>query len=398
MNWAYLLLIPIVFFVPIKNELLFGQVYLLLFFFLAEFWLAHEKNQQFKSAMFLSLAIFLKVFPVLLILIYLFKKQFKPLFYILGIGVLFFGISLLFIDINLWQFYINDVLFKSSNGEIASSFVDNYQSVFMFLKRLFVYDAVENMHPFFHASGYFPGAILAFKIGFVSLGYFVTRYSKNNLQIISFWILALILLSPYGSTYTFILMLFPFLALLKSEIPNVKKILFCGMLLLINNLPLALFMEKEFPISYLRLFFLIAFFIFFVISIFKKSRLVKAILIGCLVFGIGTFFKHEKPQNSKSFLVKEVPLLIYNYKIENNQLTYFYWNQNGENKTSIPFKCSSVTELEIKKNQIVKSFRILTFDNSHKYKPMLIDNRAVLYLSDYDRGIGFYTLRKIELH
>lgn len=93
-NWVYLVAIPLIFFVPIRNELLFGQVYLLLFFLLTEFWLAYEKNQQFKAALFLCFVIFLKVFPVLLVLIYLYKKQFRPLFYMLGISILFFGISL----------------------------------------------------------------------------------------------------------------------------------------------------------------------------------------------------------------------------------------------------------------------------------------------------------------
>ncbi|HNP31658.1 MAG TPA: glycosyltransferase family 87 protein [Flavobacterium sp.] len=397
-NWVYLTLIPFAFFVPIRNELLFGQVYLLLFTLLTEFWLANEKNQQFKAAMFLCCAIFLKVFPILLIMIFPFKKQFKPMFYTAGIGVLFFCISLMWVDFNFWRFYVNDVLLKASNGEIASSFVDNYQSIFMFLKRVFVYDSVENSHPFFHASGFFSIALLAFKIGGLSLAYFITKNSKNNLEVFGFWILSMILLSPYGSTYTFILMLFPFFALLKSEISTVKKNIFCGMLILVNNLPLALFMEKTFPISYLRLFFLIAFFIFFVACFFQKSSLLKAVFIGFIVFGIGTFFAEQKPQNSTSLFITESPLLIYDYKIENNQLTYFYWNEKGENEASIPFECLSAKALSLRENQIVFKNNILTSDSDHKYKPMLINNTTVIYLSDYDRGIGFYTLRKIELH
>ena len=394
----YALLIPLLFLVPIKNNLLFGQVYFLLFFLLSEGWIAYQKERWKSVAFFWSLAILLKVFPALLLLVLLFKKQWKPIIYLALSFLLLFGISILFTGIDIWFFYLKEVLPKASNGEIANSFVDNYQSVFMFLKRLFVYENVENSHPFSRAYSYFPIAVLAFKIGILTLGYFVSKAKSNVLFVFSYWILAMILLSPYGSTYTFILLLFPFLVLLKSEISNVKKNVFCAMIFLINNLPLSLFIENNFPFSYLRLLFLTAFFIFFVICLFQKSALVKAVIIGCIAFFIGTFSKQKRSEKSEAFLMKGSPILIYDYQVKNDLLTYFYWNEKGENKASIHFKSSSAIDLDIKENQIVSKKSILTFDKSHKCKPMLIDNKTVIYLSDYDRGIGFYTLRKIELH
>lgn len=396
-KWVYLVFIPLVFFVPIKNELLFGQVYLLLFFLLTEFWLANEKNQQFKAALFLCFAIFLKVFPVLLVLIYLCKKQFKPLFYILGISVLFFGISLLFIDFDLWKFYINDVLFKASNGEIATAYVDNYQSVFMFFKRLLVFDANENPTAFVNYPDLFYAVIIGFKIMLITIGYFISKADKNQLATFSFWILASILISPYGSTYTFILLLFPFFALLKSEISKVKKVVFCGLLLLVNNFPLSFFIENSFPISYLRLLFLVLLFGLFLFELRQKINWKIVAIFTFVPMALLLIFKKNETINSTALLVKS-PILIYDYKIENNQLTYFYWNENGENEASIPFKSLSSRALDLKENQIVTKNRILTSDTSHKYKAMLVDNKTVIYLSDYDRGIGFYTLRKIELH
>ncbi|MEO5776425.1 MAG: glycosyltransferase family 87 protein [Flavobacterium sp.] len=396
-NWVYLVLIPFVFFVPIRNELLFGQVYLLVFVLLTEFWLAHEKGQQFKAALFLCFAIFLKVFPVLLVLIFLCKKQFKPLFYMLGISVLFFCLSLLFIDIDLWKFYITDVLSKASNGEIATSYVDNYQSAFMFLKRLLVFDANENPAGLFNYPGLFYALIIGFKIMLIVIGYFISKANKNQLTAFSFWILACILISPYGSTYTFILMLFPFFALLKSEISKVKKIAFCGLLLLVNNLPLSFFMQESFPISYLRLLFLILLFGFFLFEFKQNINWKFASVITVIPIVLLLVFKKNEAINSTAVLEKS-PLLIYDYKIENNQLSYFYWNEKGENKDSIPFESYSSRTLDIKDNQVTYKIGKLTFDKSHKQKPMLVDNKTVIYLSDYGRGIGFYTLRKIELH
>lgn len=397
-NWRYALLIPILFLVPIKNSLLFGQVYFLLFFLLTEGWLAIEKKRLKTMAFYWSLAILLKVFPVLLLLLLVFRKQWKPLLYLAISCSLFLGISAIFTGIDIWFFYLKEVLPKASNGEIATSFVDNYQSVFMFLKRIFVYESVENPNPFFRTDNIFLGVVFAFKIGVLTLGYFISKRVSNTFFAFSFWILAMILLSPYGSTYTFILLLFPLLVLLKSDISKIKKIVFCGLLFLINNFPLSFFIENDFPFSYLRLFLLLSFSVFFVVAVFQKSVLIKAFILGCIVFAIGTFLKQSAPQKNESFLPVESPILIYDYQVSSNELTYFYWNEKGENKATISIESKYPKQLEIKNNQIFNNQRQLTFDKSHKLKPILIDNKTILYLSDYNRGIGFYTLRKIELH
>lgn len=396
-NRKWVLLIPILFLVPIKNNLLFGQVYFLLFFLLAEGWMAYEKKQLKWMGLFWSVAILIKVFPVLLFVVLLLKRQWKPLFYLVLSCLLLFGISLIFTGIDIWIFYSNEVLPKASNGEIATSFVDNYQSVFMFLKRLFIFDNAENPHPFFHADGLFLALIFAFKIGILTLGYFVSKRNSKELFVFSYWILAMMLLSPYGSTYTLILLLFPFLVLLQSTISNVKKGNYCLILILINNFPLSLFINNEYPFSYVRLFLLLVFSIVFVVAMFPKKALLKAIIFGCVAFVLGTFFTPPVPHRSERLLTDKSPILIYDYEIKGSQLTYFYWNEKGENKASIPFKSPSVLELDIKENQIVSEYKVLTSDASHKYKPMLIGKKTVLYLSDYDRGIGFYTLRKVEL-
>ena len=396
-NPRFTLLIPILFLVPIKNSLLFGQVYFLLFFLLSEGWIAYKKEHWKSMSLFWSLAILLKVFPALLLLLLIFKKEWKPMFYLCLSCLFFLGISMLFTGIDIWIFYLKEVLPKASNGEIANAFVDNYQSVFMFLKQMFVFDSVENTTAIFNYPTLFSALLLVFKIGILTIGYFVSKKNSNFLLVFSYWILAMILLSPYGSTYTFILLLFPFFTLLKSEISKVKKVVFCGLLLLVNNFPLSFFIENSFPISYLRLLFLVLLFGLFLLELRQKINWKIVAIFTFVPMALLLIFKKNETINSTALLVKS-PILIYDYEVKNNQLTYFYWNENGQNQASIPFKCSLVKGLSIKENQIVSKFRKLTFDKSNKLKPMLVDNKTVIYLSDYDRGIGFYTLRKIELH
>lgn len=394
-KWA--LLIPVLFLVPIKNNLLFGQVYFLLFFLMAEGWLAYEHERFGLTALLWSLAIMLKVFPIALLVFLVFKKKGIPIFYLIGFCLLFFGISVFFTGIDIWGFYFKEVLPKASNGEIANSFVDNYQSVFMFLKRIFIHNPVENPHCFLHNPDWLPATLLAFKVAVLFVGFFISGKRFKGFYVFSFWILAMLLISPYGSTYGLILLVFPFFALLDSDVSNVKKIAFGLMLFLICNLPLSIFIDRQFPLSYLRLFLLLVFFIGFAFFECKKSIAIKAFLVGCLVFFIGTFFENREVNQDQFYEVPNNPILIYDFRVKNNQLTYFYWDEKGKNSSSIPFKAGSVAPLEIKQNQIMTKFRRFANDQSHKLKPLLIDNKTILFLSDYDRGIGFYTLRKINL-
>jgi hypothetical protein len=90
---VYLLLIPVFFFLPIRNELLFGQVYLLVFSLISESWLAYKKAKHFETGIYLALAIMLKVFPVLLLSIFIFRKKFDIFAYAVAACLVLFGIS-----------------------------------------------------------------------------------------------------------------------------------------------------------------------------------------------------------------------------------------------------------------------------------------------------------------
>lgn len=403
LHTVYALLIPVLFMVPIKNDLLFGQVYFVLFFLLAEGWLAYEKQSWKKMALFWGLVILLKVFPMILIFPLVFRKQWKPLLFLLVACLALFGISLLFVGIDVWLFYFQSVMPKASKGELATAFVDNYQSVLMLLKRLFIYDVVENPNPWFRAPGYFSAASIAFKIGMLALGYFISRKptqdpAKNNLMVFGFWMLAANLLSPYGSTYTFILWVFPVLALLKSTISTVLKAGLLGLLFLVCNLPLSLFIDNGFPFSYVRLLLVMAFFMGFALISFRKSTWIRALALGCLVFFAATFRQQDAPERSTDLIAEGSPILTYDYEVANDGIHYYYWNEKGRNNGKLLFHVQSAIPLKIKHHQVFYNKRQLTFDNSKKRKAILLNHKTLLYLSDQGRGIGFYAIRKLKFN
>lgn len=393
----YVLLVPVLCFVPIKNELLFGQVYFLLFFLLGETWMAYKKNKKLKAALLLSLAILLKIFPILLVMAFVFRKKYTLLAYVGACCVALFSLSVISSGIGIWVFFVENVIPKASDGAISESYVPNYQSVFMFLKQMLVFEPTENPHAFFHYPALFAALIVAFKIKLIAIGYYISRKVKLPLVALSYWIVSMILLSPYGSTYTFILLLFPFLALALNNIARWKKIMGFALIGIISNVPVSWMASLHYPANFIRLFALLLLFALLVFLVYRSIRVLKVSVLAVIALVAVLLLRKESPALSGHVLGENAPILIYDYAFKGNELIYAFRDENGDHKATTAFDGSQAQQLELRENQIFYNGSQVTFDNGNKQKPLLIDGNMLVYLSDYDRGIGFYTLRKQPL-
>lgn len=395
-NPWYIVFLPVVFFLPIKNNLLFGQTYFLLFFLIGETWLAYKKNHAFSAGLLLAFAVLLKIFPLLLILVFAFRKKLILLAYTGLWMALLLGLSMLFSSVDIWVFFCREVLPKASNGEIAQAYVPNYQSVLMFLKEWLVNDPVEN------PSGWkfpllFSALVVGFKTALLAIGYYVSRKVRMPLLVLSYWIVAMLLLSPYGSTYTFILLVIPFLALARDEMPLRQKIVGFGLLLICCNLPVSLILDWNFPWRYAKLMIFSLLFLGIILLVFRKIRWLNVAAIAVLPMLLFLFFKDKNPNPSEAILNKHAPILIHNFTFSGQRLTYFYFDEKGRHHTTIRFPGQKAQPAQMHQNQIYFGAGKLISDNGHKINPMVIDGHTLVYLSDAGRGIGFYTLRKIKL-
>ena len=78
-NPLYFALIPLIFFIPLQNNFLFGQMYLVLFFLLVEGWIAYRNESFWKMGFFWSLAIGLKLSPIFIVGWLVVQKKWKSL-------------------------------------------------------------------------------------------------------------------------------------------------------------------------------------------------------------------------------------------------------------------------------------------------------------------------------
>jgi hypothetical protein len=279
-------------------------------------------------------------------------------------------------------YYATTVLQKASNGEISGEIVSNYQSLHMFLKSEFTN---------------YKSYLLGCKIALILAAVFYTIRNKNSLYNYTVWLMLSIVFSSYGSTYSLLLFIWLYVSVCKSNVNFKWKVYWLILLFLICNVPIHYFENIIFPFNYIRLLFIILLGSSLVFYIRKQLAVFIILFCSGLISVIHVlFFQNEKMTYDK-VIPNEKELLITDYKLLNDQLTYYYWTQEGLKTKKIFCKTNSTQALDIKENQIYFNQKKVTNEASSKKKAVLLNNEYILFLSDYDRGLGFYDLKKMKL-
>jgi len=403
-----LLLIPIVFYTPLINNLFFGQSYLLLSALLLEGYIACKQDRTVLSAALWSLAIVFKVFPAVILLFLLLQKKYRQAGWLCIACAFLLLLSLLLNGWPAWKYYVTEILPKVNNGELNSSFTFIFQSAFMLFKKLFVYDALLNPYPLYASPWLFTVVMGLFKaLILTTCIVFTIREKDRDFDSFAVWIMGSMLISPNGSSYSLILLLIPLLALMAGKtligslIPALVLWAACYIpVYRLENAPTLL----QFP----RLYLLLLFFVLLLPpnkterrrlpwpSLRKAWNLALWAVLSLLFIG-PALIPHRDPDTSTYFLQSEQHIFIYDYAVSNNRLVYSYWDDKGTATVSTGFQVTSATSegLEIKDKQIWFKGRQLTTSPDIKKKPLLINGTFILYLSDKNRGPGFYTLRQL---
>jgi hypothetical protein len=117
-----------------------------------------------------------------------------------------------------------------------------------------------------------------------------------------------------------------------------------------------------------------------------------------LFFIMPSMFKNKPPQNNY-VLIEEEQILTTDYYNNNGKLEYEYWTVPAPKTilTELVIKKADASSVRIEDGQVYYKNIMLTNTKGNKRKPLLINDREVFYLSDQNRGIGFYTLMKVDL-
>ena len=99
-SWVIVLL-PIVFFGPLYNNIIQGQSYLLVAALLIEAYIASEKNKFFLTSLLIGLCICLKIFPAIFLIYFLLKRQYKIFFLTLLVCSLLMVVTVVIIHMDI---------------------------------------------------------------------------------------------------------------------------------------------------------------------------------------------------------------------------------------------------------------------------------------------------------
>jgi hypothetical protein len=388
-------LIPVLFFISLRNNIFFGQAYLLLIALLLEGYMAYKKGRVVLAAGLWAVAIVFKLFPLVILFFLLVKKQYKQAVYCAAACALLGVVSLLLNGFASWQYYVFTIFPRANSGELNDSYTYLFQSAFMLLKNLLVYDEVQNTHVLFNSMPVFVISMVLFKALLLAGCVGITLHKKTTgLLAFAGWITASMLLSPNGSSYSLILLLMPLLALANSK----RVFLYVGMVLVffINTIPVQKLANWPLLLQFPRLYLLLLLFLLLIITAGTRFSPKPFIAFFVLLLLADLPKLLAQKENSAYLLPDELPL-VYSYAIKDNRLVYFYWDEKGshENPTQYLVQQYSTSDVRIQNNQVYYKDEQLTSTPDRKQQAMLINGKDVIYLSDQNRGFGFYTLRRI---
>jgi hypothetical protein len=397
----WLLLIPVVFIFPFRNNIFFGQTYLLIIAMLIEGFVAYKNGKNILAGLFWSAAILLKLFPGILLLFLLFKKDYRQLGYTVFFIMLLSVITALVTGFGQNVQYFSEIMPRMLNNEINDPYASTYQSMPVLLNKIFVYDKLLNPYGTINNPLLFKIFTYLFSLSILYIaGVYTLKSNDDDYIKFSFWLLCGLLLTGYGSGYSLLLMIFIVTAFLnKNENRKILTAFVFMFVFAITSVPVHLFSKMSLLLQFPRLYMMIAFFVFIII-LFKIKPVYKYIYtVPVLALLLGYLNQPEYNNSSEYVMDKEEALLIYDYGESNGKLKINFIDQNGRNekelKKAAAFQQSNV---ELKYNQVFYKGEQLTFTKDNKLMPLLTADNEIYYLSDKNRGVGFYTIRRLTIN
>ncbi len=254
----YLLLSLIVLFslesLPFKTNILNGQAHFIVYLLIILSLLFFRKRRLWLSSLFLSLATFIKIFPVIFMLYFLLKKDLKYIIKFIVSSIALLCLSIIAFGPKMWinyVFYFSDIFLKGKRT-LFSLYFNTYQNNKSL--RAFLFNLIE------------PGAPGSSKLGLIYLTFIVLFLVLSILVILrrrddiiyAFSILGIVavVLSPMSWRHHYVMAVLPFLYLLFQYLREKRYIpvlILCLLVALIFYYP----NWAGFPFSYMILFALI---------------------------------------------------------------------------------------------------------------------------------------------
>ena len=401
-NTWLLLTIPIVFFVPIRNHILFGQSYFLILGLMFFAFRALERKKSGWAASLLSLAILTKFFPIFYGIIWFIQKRWKAIAYGVGCCLLLVGLGVLLTGADLWKFYFFEALPQAIESKTTIDFRTNYQSMDVFLKQLFIKDTYYNPSAIFDNEKMYVFLLWVFKTLVLGAGiHILMLYRQKLLESLAILVVVLFLLQSRTATYAQILWVIPLAVVWNSRLNKKLKLVFLFLLFLIANVPLGKLAPFPIGVQFLRLWLFIVAGLLFYYSFSRKLPSWKPIVFAfvlLLPLHLNAIRGSEDDQ-SVYVLPKKTHFMITDFGVERENLWYSVLGRDGIDTihTSIPIRSFDSDEVILRDNELYIAEERIVLPPSLKKNPILINDCELYFLTDHRSRRGAFTLKKVTI-
>jgi Glycosyltransferase family 87/WD40-like Beta Propeller Repeat len=198
---------------PLHRNLLYGQYYIVLLGILtAAFW-AMQRQRNRVAGSLVALGVAVKIFPVILTLHFVRKKNWEALLACFLTGILCLLISVWVFGWSLHRTYLLQVLPWTLRGEVLDPYNLGSSSLSTLLHRLFIFEPQLNAHPALHAPWLFAVLHPAFQLALLLPALLWIDTGKSSPVRISLegsaLLLATLTLTPLPASYHFTVLVLP---------------------------------------------------------------------------------------------------------------------------------------------------------------------------------------------
>lgn len=204
-NGSIQIAILLLIFYPTFSTIILGQVSMMLLLLLVVSWISFRSGRNALAGIFLGIALGLKLFTGLFLLLVIFRQKWKLLLWYIGTYITINLISVIIFKVETYQAYIN--ILRSVSWHAASW----NGSVFGFISRLF---GESGYNSIFNRPELSFSISVAFSLLLFSLCIWIIHLSRKSLLndedlLFSLTLILMLLFSPLGWMYYFVLLIIP---------------------------------------------------------------------------------------------------------------------------------------------------------------------------------------------
>jgi hypothetical protein len=199
--------------IPLRSSFLLGQMHILVLFLLALAFFFLSRKQGIACGICVALAGSLKVYPLLFIFYFAWKRQWREVFSVACATVALVGVGYACMGSRVMHIYLTQIFPHSMQGEVIDPYNVRAASAAAFLHRLFIFEPGLNPAPVWNRPALYSivyplwQAAVLFPL-FLSIRPASHDRDTEKLEWAVF-LLALLILSPVPSSYHFVVMILP---------------------------------------------------------------------------------------------------------------------------------------------------------------------------------------------